>query len=371
MIHVTCRRAVRPLLLLLLLLPAACGRQKAEPRPTIPLVREILAEKTGPRAELLRGREPLPTSDITIIGTEFVCDRLAEQFSFRDKQDNVNASYQSDGLPDFAGETFACIEDAGSYESVLKGRGADELRRWTVQRVLAALDTAVHISPYDMQGLSSKRRSKLVVLADPFMAEYGGFDVDTLLSSTNCQIPVIRPVERMIDRAFADNRREDLSVAILCDPQYASTGIYEKIFTRKAAAQGLKGATCVVAPVVRRDSVLHMFLRDYLASGQTRQLDAILVDDLSLDLDTLKSEVSEVVSVMNESSMTIGRLIPEEFFILSAFEEVSDCCYSFLREHNLFTHNIAKPQVMVFRPVRKPESEDDAIILIPGSYVQN
>jgi len=26
---------------------------------------------------------------------------------------------------------------------------------------------------------------------------------------------------------------------------------------------------------------------------------------------------------------------------------------------------------MVFRPVRKPESEDDAIILIPGSYVQN
>ena len=159
MIHVTCRRAVRPLLLVLLLLPAACGRQKAEPRPTIPLVREILAEKTGPRAELLRGREPLPTSDITIIGTEFVCDRLAEQFSFRDKQDNVNASYQSDGLPDFAGETFACIEDAGSYESVLKGRGADELRRWTVQRVLAALDTAVHISPYDMQGLSSKRRS--------------------------------------------------------------------------------------------------------------------------------------------------------------------------------------------------------------------
>ena len=60
MIPETCRRAARPLLLLLLLLPFACTRQKVETRPTIPLVREILAEKTGPRAELLRGREPRP-----------------------------------------------------------------------------------------------------------------------------------------------------------------------------------------------------------------------------------------------------------------------------------------------------------------------
>lgn len=371
MISEICRRAARPLLLLLLLLPVSCGRQKAAPRPTIPLVREILAERTGPRAELLRGREPRPTSDITLIGTGFSCDRLAEQFSFRDKQDNVDATYQADGLLDFAGETFACIEDSGSYESVLNAMGADVLRRWTVQRVLAALDTAVHISPYDLEGLSSKRRSKAIVLADPFLAEYGGFDVDTLLSTTNCQIPVIRPVELMIDRAFANNGRGDLSVAILCDPQYASADIYEKIFARKAAAQGLKGATCVVAPVARRDSVLHTFLRDYLDAGQTKPLDAILVDDLSVSLDSLKTELAEIVSVMNESSMTIGRLITRDFFLTGAFEEVSDCCYSFLREHNLFTHNIAKPQVMVFRPVRKPESEDDAIILIPGSYVQN
>ena len=205
----------------------------------------------------------------------------------------------------------------------------------------------------------------------PFLAEYGGFDVDTLLHSTNCRIPVIRPVEQMIDHAFSNNPRGDLSVAILCDPQYGQTGIYEKIFARKAAAQGLKGATCVVSTVSRRDSVLHTFLRDYLAAGQTKPLDAILVDELSVDTDSLKVELAEIVSVMNESSMTIGKLIPRDFFLLSSFDEVSDCCYSFLREHNLFTHNIAKPQVSIYRPVRKPESEDDSIILIPGSYVQN
>ncbi len=364
------RRAARPLLLILLL-SASCVRQKVETRPTIPLVREILAEKTGPRAELLRGNEPRPTSDIAIIGSEYACDRLAERFSFRDVQDNVDASYQVDGLPDFAGETFACIEDAAPYAEVLAADGADELRRRTVQRVLAALDTAVHISPYDLEGLSSKRASKFIVLADPVLAEYGGFDVDTLLSSTGCRVPVIRPVELMIDRAFANSTRGDLSVAILCDPHYGATGIYEQIFARKAAAQGRKGATCVVSSVARRDSVLHTFLKDYLAAGNTKPLDAILVDDLSVEMDSLKNELAEIISVMNESSMTLGRVIPRGFFFLNAFEEVSDCCYSFLREHNLFTHNIAKPQVMVFRPVRKPESEDDAIILIPGSYVQN
>ena len=44
MIPMFVRRAVRPLLLLTLLLPVACRRQVVETRPTIPLVREILAQ---------------------------------------------------------------------------------------------------------------------------------------------------------------------------------------------------------------------------------------------------------------------------------------------------------------------------------------
>ena len=175
----------------------------------------------------------------------------------------------------------------------------------------------------------------------------------------------------MIDRAFDQGGRGDLSVGILCDPQFDSTGIYERIFARKASARGLRGASCVVSAVERRDSVLHTFLRDYLAAGHTKPLDAILVDDLSVHLDPLKTELAEIVSVMNESSITLGRLIPRNFFFLGAFEEVSGFCYQYLRDNNLFTHNIAKPQVSVYRPVPKPEAEDDSIILIPGSYVQN
>ena len=119
------------------------------------------------------------------------------------------------------------------------------------------------------------------------------------------------------------------------------------------------------------DRLLHRFLQRYIAEGNTRPLDAILIDDLAVRPDSLKNELADIVSVMNESSMTFGRLISRNFVFLDTFDSVADYCYALLRENNLFTHNIAKPQVSIYRPVRKPESGDRSIILIPGSYVQN
>ena len=68
-------------------------------RQTVPVVREILSDRSDPRAQLLRGRVPVSQADITIIGPEFTCDRLVEQLSFRDLQDNVDARFVPDGLP--------------------------------------------------------------------------------------------------------------------------------------------------------------------------------------------------------------------------------------------------------------------------------
>ena len=359
------------LLLLLVLLPAACRREVVETRPTIPLVREILGEKSGPRVSLLRDRGAQPQADITVIGGEFACDLLAEQLSNRDLRDNVDGRHAPDGLPDFAGETFACIEDDLPYADRVAAGETEELRRQVVFRVLSALDTVVHISPYDLDGLAVKPTSKMIILADPFLVEYGGFDVDTLFRSTGCKIPIVSPMESMIDRAFAQGNRWDLSVGILCDPQFEASDIYEQIFVRKAAEIGAKGAGCVVYGMAPGDSVLHRFLDRYLAEGNTRPLDAILIDNLSVDPEPMKTELAEIVSVMNESSMTLGRQISRGFFFLNSLDEIADCSYAFLRDNNLFTHNIAKPQVSIFKPVRKPEAEDGSIILIPGSYVQN
>ncbi|MCR4860830.1 MAG: hypothetical protein K5910_09225 [Bacteroidales bacterium] len=371
MTHISARIAARSALLLLLLVPVACRQQSEEVRPTIPVVRDILSGKADEDLDMLRTTDAVPASDIAIIGSAFACERLAEQLSFRDLQDNVDASVVPDGLPDFAGETFACIEDDVPYATVLSASGEEALRHQAVLRVLAALDTVVHISPYDLEGMATKAPSKLVLLADPFLAEYGGFDVDTLMRSTGCDVPVVNPAELMIARAFEEGSRADLSVGILCDPQFDSTGIYERMFARMAEERGLKGATCFVGSVSQRDSVLHRFLGRYHESGQSKPLDVILIDDLSVSPEALKTELAEIISVMNESSMTYGRLIPRNFFFLSAFTEVAAYCYQFLRDNNLFTHNIANPQVSIYRPVPRPDADDGSIILIPGSYVQN
>ena len=370
MISLDVRRAA-PLLLLLALIPGACKPKAGPGRPTIPVVREILEGKNDPRAQMLREGDPRPASDIAIIGSEYACDRFSEQLSFQDIRDNVDARLLPDDLPDFAGETFACIEDSVPYATMLEESGEEELRRQTVLRVLAALDTVIHISPYDREGLGGKAPAKMVILADPYLAEYGGFDVDTLLRATGCDVPVVSPVELMIDHAFETDKRTDLSVAILCDPKLASSGVYERIFARKAALRGLRGVSCVVSGVERRDSVLHRFLNGYMEEGHTKPLDAILIDDLSVRPDSLKLELAEIVSVMNESSMTFGRLISRNFFFLSAFDEVAEYCHDFLRDNNLFTHNIAKPRVTIYRPAKRPDSDDGSIILIPGSYVQD
>ena len=81
-------------LLLLVLLPAACQREVVETRPTIPLVREILAEKSGPRIALLRDRRPQPQEDITLIGGEFACDLLALKISISQQERDLYVSSQ-------------------------------------------------------------------------------------------------------------------------------------------------------------------------------------------------------------------------------------------------------------------------------------
>ena len=112
-------------------------------------------------------------------------------------------------------------------------------------------------------------------------------------------------------------------------------------------------------------------LHKYMSEGNVQPLDAVLVEDITVSVDSLKSERADLVSVMNESSMTYGSLFSRDFVLMDSFSTVASECYAILRKGNLFTHNIAKPQSVFYRTVEKPLAEDGSIILIPDSYVQN
>ena len=116
--------------------------------------------------------------------------------------------------------------------------------------------------------------------------------------------------------------------------------------------------------------LLHRLVLSY-ARENRRPLDAVVVDDYGLDVDSLKSELADMISVMNESSMTYGRFLARDFVLMDVFGEVSSACHSILRERNLFTHDISQVQTVSYTPVDLPDSDDGSILLIPVSYVQN
>ncbi len=350
---------------------SSCRQAVQERRPTIPYVRGILASKNCPEMGVLkRCAAPSVTDDISLIGPSAVCERFSERFCVYDRRDNVDGSYSADGLPDFAGESLVCIADDSLATIPSDSLSAAMLRERTVREVLCALDTVLHISPYDIDGLSSKRSSKMIILAGANVSLCGFFDADTLLRSSGCGIALLSPQDLALKKVFASPRRL-LNVAVLYDGSVSSGEVYAANFAVKAAESGHSGSLCYTMPTDGRDSLMHRLFRSYIDSGHGGALDAVIVDDLSADVDALKNELAGMLSIMHESSITYGRLISKDFVVVDSFDETAGTVYALLRQGNLFTHNIAKPQVVTCRPVPKPEAEDASIILIPGSYVQN
>lgn len=353
---------------------AACAPKEENGQSTIPLVRDILSDKYSPEYRMLASHsEGDPSADICIIGSEKECLSLAEAMASQDRRDNINGSSVPDGLKDFSGESISCIIDtmAGKYGGILIARKEYIVRERAVRIAMNAIDTICHLSPYDIEGLGYKQSSKVMIIANPHMAKYGKFDIDTLFRGIGCECAVITPLGVMMDEALSEER--PVSIGILSKPQFAYSQAYMDCFNSKVSlSDGTAGSQCVVlAAHSDSSSIMKSFLDDYMAEGHEEPLDVIMVDDLGLDINELKSELASLISIMNEESMVYGRLISTNFRILDAASSICRWTYNHLRENNLFTHNIYKPQINTYIPVEAQDGSN-SILLIPGNhYVQN
>lgn len=356
----------------LCLLAASCGPRVVSQRPTIGYVEEVLGGvRSRELAVLENSAVPEPAGDICIIGSLDACYGYADYLAVHDIHDNVSGAGVSDELPDFAGETIACIADDGSFSSYVSSADTLELRRQTVMRVISALDTVLHITPYDVDGYGGKRPAKLIVLADPCLSVFGGFDVDTMMTSAGNHVPVVSSLDLMLDEVFAAHPGRTLNVGIIYDPEIAPESVYRSGFRAAAQRNGAPESVCVPFPAHRRDSLVHKLVERYAEGGAMMPLDAVIVDDPRVAPDSVKTELADIVSVMNESSLTYGRMLSRDFRLVHGFDAVAGYCYDLLRRHNMFTHNIAFPEILLYRPVVNPDSAGGDIILIPDLYVQN
>ncbi|MBO4455683.1 MAG: hypothetical protein J5759_04485 [Bacteroidales bacterium] len=358
---------MRPLYKLLVLLPFAlvsCQHQAETGRDTVHYVKEIVSGSEARAAKVIADYgKPLNANEIFIAGSPRYSALLAGKFLESDIFDNVRGNQWSDGLKDFAGETFSCISD--NTFAPYSGMEPDAIRELAVRYAVAALDTKCNVSIYDLDGNATKESAKILLLADPWLCEYGKFDIDTLFTLTGATIPVVSPQDLMFDSIFAGERKA-FNVGIICDSTYVGTGIYPSIFRSKTAEHGLVGAHCFEGY-----GSLYGFLDEYIASGNTVPLDAILVDDPALDPAELDAELAAIRDFSREESMKYGKFVAPTLEISSSYILTMRECYRILRSGSLFTHKIARPDFKLYSVRPRPQPEGTEFLLIPVNDVQN
>lgn len=332
-------------------------------------VREIIQDKESRANRLVAASAtPDPQGDIIMIGSERECAVLADIFASIDVRDNVDGSFNPDGLPDFAGETISCIIDTtGRPETYLHAHDASDnrsrgFRKFLVDGFINALDTVCHVTPYDLEGIGHKMPAKIIISADPFLSQYARHDVDTLFNALGSGVHVISPYFD-IEEAVLNSQegRDDAVVAVLHSRESAGVPAYKEHFMKHELS------------FTARDSVSNQFtalLDDYIAAGNTKPVNVLAVADLNADVQTLKSEYAALLSVLNEDSARYSQYLAKNFRIVGGVQPTVARCYDLLRADNLFSHRISKPQILVYYCHPDPQ-DSDVSFLVPAPYVQN
>lgn len=335
----------------------SCKKKAESGEPPIVLVSAIIENESMPAHGLVSGYDADdPLKNIFLVGSPELCESLRARLMEVDDFDNIDGSRRSDGLPDFAGEVVSTIVDfANTPYSSFEGR-EDALREVTVRNVLAAMDTLCFINEYDKSGVASKPLPKVVVMVSPYATAWGKYDVDTLMTALGCNLPVVFPVESMLDKVFAA-KKGSLAVGFITGEESLSPEGYAALLASKAAKEGREGCESIVFPseIMATDPLL-AFLDSCLVEGKVRPLDAIIVDDPNADAYALRLTLGRITNPDNPESLSYGNLIAPGCVLQEITEAVSDECYALLRAGNLFTHNIAFPRSLEFKTVAAPDS---------------
>ena len=345
-----------------LALLSSCRTKTLPPRPTIPLVESIVRDTSGLAAIVARAGNA-PTGSIAIIGEPREAVTLSRLFLSVDAVDNIDGREVRDSLPDFAGEQFDVILDVNNapYGHFLSEE-IDSLRESAVHGAMFAWDSTCLKSSSSRQKLL-KSRAKILVFSSPLHSAFGLFDVDTLQQLCGGRSRIVTPVEITLADAVAAGAA---NMAVWASRDVKASGAYEGAF----AEMGIDGSVTSITPESALDvrTEFRSLLRQYLATGLT--LDALVLSDYDTDLAPLHSELALIRRGGTEEDVAFSRMLSPGFVIISPGASLTGAIYRYMREHNLFTHRIARPYARWFETIES-EQGDPAIMEVSALYVHS
>jgi len=356
----------RSILLLSAAVLCSCAGKQQTGKTSIPFVREVISNTSSVEHRKVADYTPAKSGAIYIIGSEDYVSALRQELLECDRFDNVDASSKPDGLKDFSGETIGSVFDL-LYTPYSQYSSDSQVREICIKDILSTMDTVCYVGAFDKTGVGTKPCAKLAVLASPYFSEYGHFDADTLFSALNCSMPVISPLNVMIDEAL-ENTGKDAMIGVIAPSESIPIAGYTALVQEKAKDLGLESAECVVFPSDSSETnPLVSFLDKYIAAGYTHQLEAIIIDDLDIDASAFNDELEVMLSGVNAETGAYSNLLAKGFKILDIRSAVSTKCFRTLREMNLFTHNISKAKAADYQTLL---NDENSVVLTQYSPVQ-
>lgn len=355
-------RKTAVILFFMLVSAVSCRHKETDGADVLPFVRQVLSDTTSVEYLAVEGYEVNSRfGTIAVTGPLESTSLLADYLMECDIFDNVDGKTFSDGLDDFAGETFAVYYDLASpdYYGYFRDGIEESLREMTVRHAIAAISDNCSRNTYSRQALVAKRPSKMVILSSSF-ASAAVPDVDMLFSRLGKELAVISPVRVLAEKGL-EHYGNDSRIGIWAGSDVLASGVYASVFRELARERGMSAIDYAgYSPSEELDVRERFFeyLEMYQASGDDRPLSVILVDDMAMsgrrkELDSLV----EYVRLSENPEITRYRhLLSDDCTVVGVLDAVASSCYMYLRKNNIFTHRIAYPQKAEYMIVPSPEN---------------
>ena len=331
--------------------------------PPVQYVSDIISGIDSDSHKLISEYDPADSKKaIFIFGSKSRTSDIAQALLESDDFDNVDGSSKPDGLKDLAGETICTVANFSNFGEMVNDGRLDDLRELTARNVLAAMDTLCYVSPYDRSGMGKKPLAKMIILGSACMTQYGRYDIDSLFKALGCNMPVISPMQLIVDEAIELARgKKVLNVGVLAGN--APVDLYAPYIRKQAAKAQIDSVLCVGYKVPAGEDPLLSFLDHYAEFGITSPLDVILVDDMKVDISQFRASLELITSVMNAESLTYGNMVSPKFKVIDSRSRTCHAVYGLLRQKNLFTHYISQPRLLNYMLITREGIDKEFMLL--------